>query len=314
MPWIQVWVDFMIDIRPELSEDAFLEDFELLFRATNPLIYILTAISNIKVKKMGLDMNIEPEYVERFDMKNEFYFLSVALYKEAKKNYSDRQIGREGQIIDKIANTGGNLTNTSQHPEVISRILNIIEFDIHKAKKISSMGIYLKQNEIVKMIKHELLVKKNIEFGIAVRYNGYELVKNFLTVANARAGAIFNLIYPEHYITLGGRCYMFQTSIHTEDDLYKVKDPVIRERIRSVIFNNPSKTFAPIAKYGISHIVIPADRGLEQIPDWIVDNMNVSKIVEKHLKPLTSLIPSVGINMNRIDTKTSLHSPLLELF
>ena len=102
---------------------------------------------------------------------------------------------------------------------------------------------------------------------------------------------------------------MFNTLVEREADLYMIKDLTFRKKVKEEIFDNPIND--NYKRFGLRTIAIPDN--MKQYPSWLVDIIDINKVIEKHMSPITSLLPSINIYTNRVKTTRRHLSPLINL-
>ena len=130
-------------------------------------------------------------------------------------------------------------------------------------------------------------------FGIYKRFSGLNTLKDPEKMSVARAACIWNDLYPDDFIAPGDAVYLFDTDLITEEDLERMPagNDEIKERIRTVVYR--SRGSLDYAHFGLKSFAIPANGDHTRLPDWVIPYINVTSIVEKHVKPITTLYPSL---------------------
>lgn len=284
--------------------DSF-EDDTSNFKVINIATYLCTEITKIAGKLYCINCNIPEELYGFVEMKNEFLFKRVILYKNVKKNYVAHTRLREGNFVDKISSTGIKLRGSSINHDVQKQTNSLIENKILRSKVIDPVAILTGIKEIEESIK--LRIKAGDKsFGKRCRYSGPDGYKTGVYQnAAGRGSLIWNIINPNDEINVGEYGYMFKTIVHTIEDIEVIKDidESVYRKIKDKIFADEN-----LRKYGLSVICIPIDND-RPIPEWIIKIIDVDDLISKQIQPLTSLMPSIGIYNSRISaTKNKISS------
>lgn len=235
-----------------------------------------------------------PENQFYMKMKNEFFFPIVVLF-PGKKNYIGLQTIQEGKMIPEsmqLAITGAALGASSLNEYVISHILELIENVVLRSKEYNPLEMVRGVNAIKDHIRDAIL-SGDKTFGIYKRFSGLNTLKDPEKMSVARAACIWNDLYPDDFIAPGDAVYLFDTDLITEEDLERMPagNDEIKERIRTVVYR--SRGSLDYAHFGLKSFAIPANGDHTRLPDWIIPYINVTSIVEKHVKPITTLYPSL---------------------
>ena len=235
-----------------------------------------------------------PENQFYMKMKNEFFFPIVVLF-PGKKNYIGLQTIQEGKMIPEsmqLAITGAALGASSLNEYVISHILELIENVVLRSKQYNPLEMVRGVNAIKDHIRDAVL-SGDKTFGIYKRFSGLNTLKDPEKMSVARAACIWNDLYPDDFIVPGDAVYLFDTDLITEEDLERMPagNDEIKERIRTVVYR--SRGSLDYAHFGLKSFAIPANGDHTRLPDWVIPYINVTSIVEKHVKPITTLYPSL---------------------
>ena len=235
-----------------------------------------------------------PENQFYMKMKNEFFFPIVVLF-PGKKNYIGLQTIQEGKMIPEsmqLAITGAALGASSLNEYVISHILELIENVVLRSKQYNPLEMVRGVNAIKDHIRDAIL-SGDKTFGIYKRFSGLNTLKDPEKMSVARAACIWNDLYPDDFIAPGDAVYLFDTDLITEEDLERMPagNDEIKERIRTVVYR--SRGILDYAHFGLKSFAIPENGDHTRLPDWVIPYINVTSIVEKHVKPITTLYPSL---------------------
>jgi hypothetical protein len=320
-----------------LCEHLAFNNENMCFKIVNIMSYLCTYVTKEASDIFCKSSNVPEELRNWITMKNEYYFMRMIMYVNAKKNYICYVRLKEGKIQDDVSATG-KLNNSTVNTFVHDKIMETIENKILKCQFINPADIL----RDIKQLERDIItriINGDITFGRKGRYsgpNGYKTVvrkkkgdgaaeskKNsqdpgdsktvpgLYTNNIGRSCYIWNLLYPASKINIGDYAYIFNTNIETIDDLDKLKYeyPVEYENIKSLIFENDKEPF--LSKYGLRSIAIPITERVTSIPKWIVKYIDYEEITNKHLQPIISLIPSVGTYTSRMAGTKNTYSPLI---
>lgn len=286
-------------------------DFEeKCFKIVNVFTHICTMVCRAACKNLCIQCRIPPEYHDLIEMKNEWLFKRMIVYAASKKSYAAHQRLQEGDERDEIEWKGLKLVGSGLSPLVMNATRNFIEFSILKTRDIKPIEI-LKE---VKSIEDQIIAglkRGDLTLGKSTRFSGDDY-KDVYTNAGGRSCLAWNVLYPEDPVNDGDYGYMIDCNLTDEKDLEKVRavDPQMANLISEKIFHNPEHPL--LAKYGINYISIPKDGAFKEIPVWIRAIMDIDGMVNKHLQPITSLLPSICLYRSRISSTRYAHSNLIQ--
>ena len=300
---IHRWVLYMLEGTPEevVSENH-------LFRLINSISFIIGELANFMLRDMARNSYVLPEFRHRINVKNEFYFRSVVVYPHSKKNYSTLSMLREGKAKKEIDNTGRLLTSSDVNPIVRDTFEKILMEEIHLSSNINAMEISKRVYDLEQTIRRKLLIERDATFGVNTTYKSSKKPAPWRD-SRIRPVELWNRLYPDLKIIRYNRIYVLPTKCETIKDLVLIEDPVMREQVRDLIFENPISP--EYVSFGLRNIAIPEN--MKQFPAWLVPILNVNKLVESHMSPIVSLLPSVGLYRNRISSNSSTGSRMIEL-
>lgn len=300
------WIKFVSEYG-EVKFDTFYDN-DSVFRAANTMSYICTDICNIMGRNMARNCYVPKEYRSRINIKNEFFFKSLILYPNIKKNYSAWTIMREGVKVDKVANTGLSLTGSNINPFVKKSLEKMMFEEIHSVKDISITRIMKRIYSLEEEIRNRIINDQDISFGIYTSYKNSNRA-NPWSDSTVRAVELWNHLYPNDRIESYNKVYILNTILEREDQLHMIKDQYMRDLVENKIFKNPVDKLA--VKYGLRSLAIP-DK-MTKYPLWLKDIVDANKLIEGHLNSITSLLPSIGVYINRIKSNRNHISPLLSI-
>ena len=286
-------------------------DSILDYKLANMIMYICTHGTVVAGDVLAKYANIPARLREKINMKSEFLFKRLVAYSNVKKNYAANTVLQEGELIDEIAKTGIKLNSSNIHPDVGDKINKCIEDHILRTEHVDPIIIMKDLKDIEAWIITEIQ-KGNLTLGKRARYSGANGYKTGVYQNDAgRAAYIWNLLYPEAKIQTGDYGYIFNLTLETVNDLKKVEAKGFYEEaklLRSLIFENPNEP--KLEKYGLRCIMIPISESVKQLPDWMIPFVNYARLTNKHLQPLISLLPSVGLKLSALSSSKQTYSPL----
>lgn len=295
---------------PYKGDEVSFYDEPLGFKLVNIAVYILIKGTVVAGDIFCKGAHIPSEYRKWVDMKNEFLFKRLVMYSQAKKNYVVNTRLQEGKVIDDMPATGIKLNSSVIHPEVKKQIMGVIENKIIRSESVDPIAIMLKIKELEKWIV-DSIKQGDLTLGRKARYSGPRGYKTGVYRNDAgRAAFIWNLLYPQYKINAGDYGYVFPTTLYTEEDVKKKIGntyPDVADLIINQIFKNEN-----LAQYGLRSIMIPM--GIEEVtklPEWMIKYVDYNKLTKKHLGPLITMTPSVGIKNTAISSSQTTYSPLI---
>jgi hypothetical protein len=300
----------------------------MCFKIVNIMSCLCTYVTKVTSDIFCEASNIPEELRQWISMKNEFYFMRIVMYTNAKKNYICYIRLNEGKIQDEVTATGIKLNSSVINTYVHDKIMDTIENQILKSKDINPPSIL----HDIKKLEHTVIsniMNGDITYGKKGRYSGPKGYKDFHTTKMekpntggetipgvytnnvGRSCYIWNLLYPASKINIGDYAYIFNLTLENEHDLEKLKDKYSSEyeRIKALIYTNKKEPH--LARYGLRSIAIPITDTITSIPQWIIESIDYEGITNKTLQPIVSLLPSIGIHKSRISSTKSTYSPLI---
>ncbi len=313
MSSLDTWVDFMNDYGTVKFDKR--NDEATVFRAINSMSFICTEICNFMGRNMARHCHVPKHIRHRINIKNEFLFTSMIIYPHIKKNYSALVRLREGELIHKIANTGLALTGSNINPHIKKEFDKIIEEEIHGTHDVSITNIVRRIYSLESYIRRAIDINRECEFGVFSAFKNVERSAEPWASHSIRAVMLWNHINSDsddqdgNLIEDNTKIYLFNTTLGTEDDLHKIKDLKMRALIKDKLFDNP--LLPELVKYGMRTIAVPDTMII--FPEWMADVIDTPRMIERHTASMKSLLPSIGIYVNRIKSNRSHISPLISL-
>ena len=300
------WIEFVSEYST-VQFDSFYDERHV-FRVGNIMGYMCTEICNFMGRNMAKHCYVPKEYRPRIAIKNEFFFKSLIIYPNIKKNYSAWTRLREGALVNKIANTGLALTGSNINPFVSDAFEDIIKNEIHYTKDVSITRIMKRVYDLEASIRYKLIEEQDVSFGVFQAYKN-NLRANVMGDSVIRGVEVWNWLYPDDKIESYNKVYVLNTILEREDQLHLVNDIGMREAIREIIFKNPIDP--DIRKYGLRTIAIPDTK--IKYPMWLKNIVDCNKLTERHINSMTALLPSIGVYQNRVKSNRNHISPLISL-
>lgn len=300
------WIEF-VSTNGKVKFDTFYDD-STIFRSANIMAYICTEICNFMGRNMAKHCYVPEENRGRINLKNEFFFKSLILYPNIKKNYSAWTIMREGVAVNKVSNTGLALEGSNINPYVKSFLKKLIFEEIHSVKDVSVTNIMRRIYELERNIRDRVLNDRDISFA---KYSSYKTSyrTNPFSDSRVRAVELWNHIYPDNKIEPYNKIYIINTVLEREEQINLINDLHMREVIHNKIFKFPADKSA--VPFGLRTIAIPDS--MKQYPLWLKDIIDVNKLIEHHINSITSLLPAIGVFVNRINSTRNHVSSLISL-
>lgn len=287
--------------------DSF-DDERTTFKLVNIMSVLCTHVTAVAAESYSSACNVPQELRSYIKMKNEFLFKRLILYSSTKKNYAAHVRLREGTVVDNISYTGLKLNGSSKNTFVQDAIFDIIENKILKKKVIDPVEILLLVQKLEKEITGKIL-EGDLSLGDIDRFSGKESYKDIYTNAAGRGSLIWNELYPNDAVNPGEYVYQFSTTLATPEDCNKLlaSNPDWYAVVMAKVFGDER-----LKRYGISKISIPRDGAVRAIPAWLIPFIDTEDLVRKHIQPIVSLIPSIGIYRSRVSSTEYKHSSLIQ--
>lgn len=295
-----------------LGEHVGFHNEQLDFKLVNIMSYICVHVTEVAGDILAKGGNTPPSLRKWIEMKNEFLFKKLVMYSSVKKNYVVNTRLQEGKVIDDCPATGIKLNASGLHPKVKSDMMDVIINDILKTEEINPITIMLKLKDIERSIISSIQ-NGDLTLGKKARYSGPNGYKTGVySNDSGRAAYIWNLLYPNKRISTGDYGYVFNTTLFTKDDVIKKVMPKYPEEAKLLlkyIFDNPNEP--KLAQFGLKCIMIPQSESVKSLPEWLIPFVDYPKITQKHLGPLVTLLPSIGLKLSAVSSSKQTYSPLI---
>ena len=302
----------LINNEPYKGEHVGFHNEQLDFKLVNIMSYICVHVTEVAGDILAKGGNTPPRLRKWIEMKNEFLFKRLIMYCSVKKNYVVNTRLQEGKIIDDCPATGIKLNASGLHPKVKEDIMNIIVNDVLKTENINPITIMVKLKEIERNIITSIQ-NGDLTLGKKARYSGPMGYKTGVySNDSGRAAYVWNLLYPTKKISTGDYGYVFNTTLLTKEDVLIRMMPKFPEEAKMLIktiFENPNEP--KLSQFGLKCIMIPQSESVKSIPEWIIPFIDYPKTTQKHLQPLSTLLPSVGLKLSAISSNKQTYSPLI---
>lgn len=297
---------------PCISTNVSFFDKDMDFKIANTVSYMCVHATVVAGDVLCEQGNVPKELRSWIEMKNEFLFRRLVLYTGAKKNYVCHTCLREGNYMNKVSTTGIKLNSSTINPAIKDKMMDIIENDILKTENIDPANILCKVKSIEAYIIKQVK-SGDFTFGRKQRFSGLNGYKTGIYQNNSgRSCLIWNLLNPLSKINAGDYCYILTTILYSEAEVENIRkyDPEMCDKIKQLIFHN--KDTPELAKYGLRSIAFPLhSNAVTKMPEWIIPFIDYESLTNKHLQPIITLLPSIGIKTSRLSGTKTTYSPLI---
>lgn len=269
-------------------------DTDVDLTIVNMFMNLITQANAENLRTHFRAMNVPEDDVKLLSLKNEFVSNRIMMTKN-KKSYAHRILLNEGIRLKEpdIDIKGLAIRKVSTSRKVRDYIAPIINEDIlSTTKKIDYgkiIGKYMSlQSEIFKS-----LTSGDTDYLKPASVNEETSYKSPFTIGAYKGTWIWNQLYPANPITPPTRVLLFNTNIEGWNDLQSrlAQYPEILKNFEKV-FKNDELMQSPTA---LNTIAIPAE--LEQVPEELVQFIDVEKIIDGQMKNTNQIIRSLGINV-----------------
>ena len=296
---------------PITGRSAAFEDEKMDFKIINLVCNLCGHVTDVVGDLLIKNANCPEELRSWCNMKNEFLFKRVIMYKGVKKNYVCHVRLREGKFKDDISTTGIKMNSSTINPMIKDKMIDIIENDILKCEHVDPINVFRKHKDLERFIIQQVK-NGDFTFGKKARFSGMKGYKTSVYQNNAgRSCLIWNLLNPLSKINTGDYCYIFNTILYNKASIEPLRNtyPEIYDKLISEVFENPK--MPELAKYGLKSIAIPISASVNKIPDWIIPYIDYKTLTNTHLQPLISLLPSIEFKTSKFSGNKSTYSPLI---
>lgn len=306
MPCVNQLVEFCGNI---INSIGISMDIDTELRIVNVVITLIDKFIEKSCQMYVDTCNGSVDRRANINFKNELYYSSMIVFAAQKKIYSGLCLLQEGKRVPEskqLRSTGRDLNAASKCQEIMDQIRDIIEYDILRTKHIDIVKIIKKKQAIEDKIEND--IKNGIMiYGEYAKYKNPEQYKNIFQTPIPRAAYIWDELYPEHKLQGGTGMYMFKTTLVTLKDFDKIQDEEMRRKCKDVIFNaygtrRDESVTTELSKFGLKLFAVNEEYG--RIPEWIIPFIDISDIKTKQMRTLTSLSPSLGLNIGSIRNST----------
>ena len=268
------------------------------------IINVLTRMIYIGIHKtydtLASNVNITEPYRKYINIKNEFLMDRYVGFPNIKKNYINRVIVQEGNILNKpdIDAKGGNLNAKSKNAIVTKRVKQITE-------KVTMDGDKILPEELLKEIYQfrddiiQSLCAGETTYLSPVKVKSPEDYTNPYTQFKYLAVEAYRIGADDQSVDLPGAFNIVDVNMAklSSLDWLEKNFPEVYERLKKDYYGNKN-----LGKGGIKYIALPMR--LEKIPEWVMHYINADDICRKHLNPLFALLPSLGIKQDTVKSDT----------
>ena len=285
------YTDEVVEIHRTIEPVKIIPQDLLKYAIINIIAYIC---SDLIVDYLAVYSKYTGSYEEgtkcRMIMKNEFYFLRTLVKTGAKKNYANIQLLQEGQIIpegNRMDIKGLPLKKTTVAEKTRNDLQDILFEEILNSKEIDQVKI-MKRLKIIEKQIYNSIMNKETYYYIPKKVSPISTYKDPMRQDGVKAILIYNALKDED-----------KPEINLEENNKIIKIPlkimnsnlnILKEKYKDVY----DKLMALESKTDIDINVIgfPMD---EEIPDWVLELVDVNKIINANLTNFP--IDSVGISL-----------------
>ena len=280
----------------------------LKYSIINIIAYICSDLVVDYLARYCRRANAEQEGVKcSMIMKNEFLFRRVLLT-DNRRNYAAVQLLQEGNIVPDKQSTrltvaGLPINKTTLPDDIKSELQNILYEEIMTPDNVDQ----------VEIMKHLILVEKNIIKSIMNKETKYYKPDNIaamasyanpLSVNGISSSLVYNELRSEDMpaINLEERNKIFKVKTNiTRNNIDRIKDtyPEVYEKLVALLQH-------PTLATKLDTIAFPMD---SQVPDWILEFVDVAAIVNNNLKNF----PLDSIGLKRLDNDSVNYNNIISL-
>lgn len=279
-----------------------LEDNDIIrMTTTNVIMYVLTALITQCYETLTKAFNIKDVSQRKIiQMKNEFYYNRIMLT-NSKKNYSGIINLQEGKVLDppKHDIKGLAIKKVSTNKEVRKFFTKLLKEDILESKEIEISTILQKYSGFEDRIR-DSLKSGDITFAVPGKVNAIESYKEPYTQQTVRGSILWNALYPNKEIIFPDKINFVKLKDREYDEIMEMinSNPSLSDNDKNyfceVITNTIFKD-DKMAKYGFKILCMPKSQS--KIPDWLVQFVDIDKIIEDNMKPGLKLLESLEFKM-----------------
>lgn len=279
-----------------------LEDNDIIrMTTTNVIMYVLTALITQCYETLTKAFNIKDASQRKIiQMKNEFYYNRIMLT-NSKKNYSGIINLQEGKVLDppKHDIKGLAIKKVSTNKEVRTFFTKLLKEDILQSKEIDISNILQKYSSFEDRIRNSLS-SGDITFAVPGKVNSIDSYKEPYTQQTVRGSLLWNALYPNKEIVFPDKINFVKLKNREYDEIMNMINSCTTisdddknyfcEAITDTIFKDDK-----MAKYGFKVLCMPKSEN--KIPDWLVQFVDIDKIIEDNMKPGLKLLESLEFKM-----------------
>ena len=299
--WLFKILEYMRGLSPnQLSLKSLENEKSFVLKVINILSRMISIGIHKTYDTLAENVNIAFEYRKYINIKNELVMDRYVGFPNIKKNYINRVIVQEGNIlpIPEIDAKGGNLNAKSKNALVTTRVKRITEKVTMNGDRILPEEllheIYIFRDDIIRSLR-----SGETTYLSPVKVKSPEEYSNPYSQYKYLAVEAYRISTDDQNVDLPGAFNIVDVimpDLKSIDDL-KTKCPEIYRRLEKDYYGD-----SRFGKNGIKYIALPMR--MERIPDWIMPYVNFDDIARKHLSPLLALLPSLGIQQDTIKSST----------
>jgi DNA polymerase elongation subunit (family B) len=262
----------------------------------NIMINLLSRFVQLALNRLTENCNIDEDHQPIINMKNEFLY-SRLMITSNKKSYAGSIIAQEGNRIDppKLDIKGLAIKKVTVNKYVRDYFTKILKEDIVSDKKINLSDILKKYKSLEETIKEDI-AKGNLNFSVPNNLNEVSSYAYPYRMMQVRGAEIWNELFPNDLIVPPTKVNILKLKAKKITDLKPIYGTEEFEIIKETIFDNPE-----LADYGFTVIAMPKE--IEELPEWLVQFVDVDQIVSDNIANAIILLESLGSKtMNVLQT------------
>ncbi len=306
--YIGQWIFRFIEWMTGKEESSILlsdldRDRNTVFKIANVITWHINNGIHLVYDKMTGNSNVNGEWKKRISIKNEI-LMGRYIALNMQKNYIFRTDMQEGNIIDppKFSVKGGNLNSKARNKQIVKTVQEIVKDVTMDHDRIEPERLLTRMLEFKDFI-WKSIAGGNTEFLAPVKVKTVEEYgDNPYRQWSFKGVETYRIAENDSNITLPGAFFTCDIWIPNADALTAIRldFPEQYERLMSIFTDHSlSKT---LGKGGLKYVCIP--QRLSKIPPWVMRYINIEDMVRKHINPLITLGPSIGIRMDVIKSQS----------
>lgn len=226
----------------------------------------------------------------RIVFKSEFLYDRLVLTSN-KKHYAGSIIMQEGVIMkDVTIDMKGLKIKKSDTPKFTREYFtDLLTKDIILADKIDAIDIFKKYRSFEQLIRRETLDERLTRFTTPAKYNSIASYANPYSMQSVRGVITWNTLFPDKQINNFEKVNTMLLEIPDETHLSLVQDVEIREKLRTLLFDENSLIYG-------KDPIIALPKTLDTIPEVLVPLININNIIKLNVGAIKPIMKTVGFN------------------